>query len=114
VIAVSPNPVFRSEAPTTRPVTPSHPPGRTSLGIFAAGNGLRLLPFELRYLARTRNGPNPSRPGPDRWVIDIPAGTGELLPPHRYIEIPNIEDRLFVNDEHVPLFVELGWRRGLD
>jgi endonuclease YncB( thermonuclease family) len=85
---------------------------QNQLGIFAAGNRLRLLAFELRYLARTTNGPNPSRPGPDRWVINIPGGTGELLPPHRYIEIPNIEDRLFVNDEHVPLFVELGWQRG--
>jgi hypothetical protein len=33
------------------------------------------------------------------------------LPPHRYIEIPNVEDRLFVNDEHVPLFVEHGWQK---
>jgi hypothetical protein len=70
-----------------------------------------LLPFELRYLARTTRGPNPSRPGPDRWVIDIAAGTSALLPPHRYIEIPNVEDRLFVNDEHVPLFVEHGWQK---
>jgi hypothetical protein len=54
---------------------------QNQLGIFAARNGLRLLP-ELRYLARTTNGPNPSRPGPDR-VRDIPAGTGEPLPPHR-------------------------------
>jgi hypothetical protein len=38
--------------------------------------------------------------------------TGELLPPHRYIEIPNIEDGLFVSEEQVPLFVELGWRKG--
>jgi hypothetical protein len=74
---------------------------------------LRLLPFELRYLARTTTySLNPSRPGPDRWVIDIAAGTGKLpLPPHRYIEILNVEDRLFVNEEHVPLFVKHGWQK---
>jgi endonuclease YncB( thermonuclease family) len=84
---------------------------QNQIGIFEPGNPLRLLPFELRYLARTMSGPNPSRPGPDRWVIDIPAGTSQLLPPHRYIEIPNTEDRLFVNEEHVPLFVEHGWQK---
>jgi hypothetical protein len=43
-----------------------------------------------------------------------PPGTGELLPPHRYIEIPNIEDRLFVNDEHMPLLLSSVGKRGLD
>jgi hypothetical protein len=79
-------------------------------GIFEATNPLRLLPFELRYLSRTIDSPNPSRPGPDRWVIDMGATTGQLLAPHRYIEIPRVEDRLFINEEHVPLFVDDGWQ----
>jgi hypothetical protein len=28
----------------------------------------------------------------------------------RYIEIPNVEDRLFVPAEYVPHFVERGWQ----
>lgn len=51
------------------------------LGVFAASNPLRLLPFEVRYLARTTTGTSRSRPGPDRWVIDLSAGTSDLLPP---------------------------------
>ncbi|MGH2687751.1 MAG: hypothetical protein ACRDKW_02950 [Actinomycetota bacterium] len=81
------------------------------LGVFAADNPLRLLPFELRYLARTTGGTNRIRPGPDRWVIDLSAATRDLLAPHRYIEIPAVENRLFVNAEHVPLFVQHGWHR---
>jgi len=78
------------------------------LGIFDPADPLRLLPFELRYLARTASG---RRLGPDRWVINIAAASAALLAPHRYIEIPNVEDRLFVNAEHVPLFMEEGWQQ---
>src|SRR5262245_42623897 len=79
-------------------------------GIFTAGDPLRLLPFELRYLARTTTD-GTSRPGPDRWVIDLSQPTEILLPPHRYIEIANMEDRLFVNSEDVAGFLEAGWQR---
>jgi hypothetical protein len=68
-----------------------------------------LLPFELRYLARATTGTSPHRSGPDRWVIDISTPTSNLLGPRRFIEIPNPEDRLWVNAEHVPLFIEHGW-----
>jgi endonuclease YncB( thermonuclease family) len=81
-------------------------------GVFEPADPLQLLPFELRYLARTSaRGNERVRGGPDRWVIDLAAGDDRLLPPPRYIEIPNAEDRLFVPVEYVPLFVEAGWQR---
>jgi hypothetical protein len=58
-------------------------------GIFAPPDPLRLLPFELRYLARATTGTSPHRSGPDRWVIDISTPTSNLLGPQRFIEIPN-------------------------
>jgi hypothetical protein len=89
------------------PETPWPRPGPTS-GAFSP-DPLRLLPFELRYLARTTTGTSPHRSGPDRWVIDISTPTSDLLGPQRYIEIPYPEDRLWVNVDHVPLFIEHGW-----
>ena len=72
---------------------------------------MRLLPFEVRYLARTTNGPNPSRPGPDRWVIDVPRAQAYSSRRIAISKFPNIEDRLFVNDEHMPLlFSSVGKR----
>lgn len=73
------------------------------LGIFDAQNPLRLYPFELRFLARRRP--------PDRWVIDLSKNDDQLIHPQNYYTIPNIEDRLFIPEEYVPLFVERGWRR---
>jgi endonuclease YncB( thermonuclease family) len=74
------------------------------LGVWApAPDGLRLEPFELRFLAR--------RQPPDRWVIDLSAGDDRLLAPQLYRKIANPEDRLFVPAEYVPLFVDRGWRR---
>jgi hypothetical protein len=74
------------------------------LGVWApAANGLRLEPFELRFLAR--------RQPPDRWVIDLSAGDDRLRAPQLYWKIANPEDRLFVPAEYVPLFVDRGWRR---
>jgi hypothetical protein len=64
---------------------------------------LRLEAFEIRYLAR--------RQPPDRWVIDLSRRDDILLRPQEYHTVPNPEDRLFVPPEHVPLFVEAGWRR---
>ncbi|MFX0577745.1 hypothetical protein [Nocardia nepalensis] len=79
-------------------------------GIFEVADPLRLLPFELRYLGRiTKRGGHTVRTGPDRWVIDLRTHDGKLLPPHRYIDIPLPEDRLFVPAEYLPLFTEKGW-----
>lgn len=73
-------------------------------GIYAAEDPLRLLPFELRFLA--------DRTPPERWVIDLSKNDDTLIPPQRYFAVPNAEDRLFVPEEYVPLFVEAGWKRG--
>jgi hypothetical protein len=73
------------------------------LGLFAAADPLRLLPFELRFLAR--------RSPPDRWVIDLGRNHDALLAPQDYFQVANPEDRLFIPAEYVPLFVEHGWRR---
>lgn len=73
-------------------------------GVFDGADPLRLAPFELRFLAGRR--------APNRWVIDLSSDSDVLLPPQRYIEIPNEEDRLYVPAEYVPLWVERGWRRG--
>jgi hypothetical protein len=72
-------------------------------GVFASNDPLRLQPFELRMLAR--------RQAPSRWVIDLSnPSTNTLLPPKEYVTIPNVEDRLFVPTEYVPLFRERGWQ----
>lgn len=73
------------------------------IGIFAANNPLRLEPFEVRFLAR--------RSPPHRWVIDLSQNDDILLKPQAYHTIPNSEDRLFIPEEYVPLFVEAGWQR---
>jgi endonuclease YncB( thermonuclease family) len=80
------------------------------LGIFADMTPLRLEPFELRFLARL-NAAKTARSGPDRWVIDMSAADDVLHQPMNYHEIPNSEDRLFVPQEYVPLFVEHGWQK---
>lgn len=74
------------------------------IGIFNQTNPLRLLPYELRFLARTTNA------GPDRFVINLGnVGANKILKPHRYFTIANIEDRLFIAKEFVPLFTKNGW-----
>jgi hypothetical protein len=73
------------------------------LGIFDGSDPLRLLPFEVRFLARRRP--------PDRWVIDLGKDDDVLIRPQRYYTIFNMEDRLFIPEEYVPLFVEKGWKR---
>lgn len=72
------------------------------VGIFAAEDPLRLLPFELRFLSR--------RQPPDRWVIDLGKSDDVMLRPQAYHTIANIEDRLFIPPEFVALFVEAGWK----
>jgi hypothetical protein len=66
-------------------------------GIFEAGNELLLEPFKLRYLGR--------REAPKRWVIDLSKNDNILINPQEYYKI-NMEDRLFVDYEYIPLFVE--------
>jgi endonuclease YncB( thermonuclease family) len=73
------------------------------LGIFDGNDPLRLQAFELRFLGR--------RTPPDRWVIDLSKEDDVLVRPQNYYAIENAEDRLFVPNEYVPLFVESGWRR---
>ncbi len=72
-------------------------------GIFDKVDPLRLQPFEVRFLARRRP--------PDRWVIDLSKNDGLLIQPQNYYTIPDVEDRLFIPEEYMPLFVEAGWRR---
>jgi len=72
-------------------------------GIFNSGDPLQLEPFELRFLADQR--------APTRWVIDLSKNDDILIHPQKYYLIKNQEDRLYVPEEYVPLFVEKGWRR---
>jgi len=76
---------------------------RVGTGIFDAGDFLRLEPFEVRFLAR--------RQPPDRWVIDLSKNDNTLVKPQEYHTVANAEDRLFIPEEYVPLFVEKGWQR---
>jgi endonuclease YncB( thermonuclease family) len=71
-------------------------------GVWSASDPLRLLPFELRYIARA--GP------PDRWVIDLSEAADRLLAPQLYGRIDLPEDRLFVPPAFVALFETKGWR----
>jgi endonuclease YncB( thermonuclease family) len=71
-------------------------------GIFAADDPLRVLAFELRYLAQRRR--------PDRWVIDLGTASGTLLKPEDYYTVAKIEDRLFVPADYLALFEKSGWR----
>ena len=83
-------------------------------GVFRANDPLRLEPFELRFLGRTRSqGPNdePRRRPPGRWLIDLSKNDDVILQPQNYFTVPNPEDRLFIPVEYLPLFVEAGWRR---
>jgi hypothetical protein len=45
-------------------------------------------------------------------VIDLGAADDRLIPPAEYDGVARAEDRLYVAPEHVPLFVERGWKRG--
>jgi hypothetical protein len=71
------------------------------LGIFDLNNPLKLLAFELRYICR--------RQPPDRYVIDLSSVRPKLLKPTQYSIIKNLEDRLFVPEEYVPLFIKAGY-----
>jgi endonuclease YncB( thermonuclease family) len=71
-------------------------------GIFDADDPLRIHAFELRFLAQRR--------APDRWVIDLGSDDSMLLKPQNYHTIANVEDRLFIPGDHVPLFERAGWQ----
>jgi len=73
-------------------------------GLFDAQDPLRLQPFEIRLLAQRR--------APSRWVINLSAADNMLIPPQEYYTVPNVEDRLFIPDDYVLLFVEKGWQKG--
>ena len=75
-------------------------------GVFAPnGEGLMLLPYELRFIARLGS------KGPDRFVIDLgKPGSNKILKPEKYFSITRLEDRLFVAKEFVPLFTLNGWQ----
>jgi endonuclease YncB( thermonuclease family) len=74
------------------------------VGLFDAQDPLRLQPFEVRFLAQRR--------APNRWVINLSAADNMLIPPQEYYTVPNVEDRLFIPDDYVLLFVEKGWQKG--
>jgi endonuclease YncB( thermonuclease family) len=71
-------------------------------GIFESANPLRIHPFELRFLAQRRT--------PDRWVIDLGSDEPILRMPQQYFTIANVEDRLFVPADFLPLFEKAGWQ----
>jgi endonuclease YncB( thermonuclease family) len=72
-------------------------------GIFSSSDPLQLEPFEVRFLADQRT--------PMRWVIDLSRNDDILINPQKYYTIKHQEDRLYVPEEYVSLFVERGWRR---
>ncbi|MGK8524908.1 hypothetical protein ACRS6B_26720 [Nocardia asteroides] len=74
------------------------------VGVFDPQDPLRFEAFEVRYLARRRP--------PDRAVIDLSHNDNTLHAAQRYFEIPNPEDRLYIPQHFVPLFVSRGWRSG--
>jgi hypothetical protein len=73
------------------------------LGLFEQADPLRLLPFELRFLAR--------RTPPERWVINLGRNNDTLIAPQAYFQVAAPEDRLFIPAEYVPLFAEKGWHQ---
>jgi hypothetical protein len=73
------------------------------IGVFDRTNPLKLLPFELRFLAQRR--------APNRWIIDLGKDDNVLLKPENYYKITNLEDRLFIPEEFVPLFQAKGWKK---
>lgn len=75
---------------------------RQGMGVFERDDPLRLQAFELRFLAQRR--------APNRWVIDLSKNDDALIEPQEYFTVPNVEDRLFIPEEYLPMFVEAGWR----
>ena len=67
---------------------------------------LQLMPNEIRFLGARR--------APSRYVIDLNENTpwpDTLLHPENYYLVENLEDRLYITGEYVPLFAEReGWQ----
>ena len=76
---------------------------QAEIGIYDYAAPLRLQAFEVRFLSRQHP--------PRRWVIDLSKQDDILVHPQNYYTIPNAEDRLFINPEHLPLFIQAGWVR---
>ena len=76
---------------------------RKKIGIYDKHDPLLLEPFELRYLAQRR--------APERWVIDLSKNDDVLVAPQNYYHIAHAEDRLFIPEEYVSLFVAKGWHK---
>lgn len=72
-------------------------------GIFNPDDLLKVEPFEVRFLADQQR--------PTRWVIDLSKNSDILVDAQKYHIIKNPEDRLFVPEEYVALFVEKGWNK---
>ncbi len=71
-------------------------------GIYNPTNPLRLLPMELRSIAR---GSKPNRP-----VIDLGnPGVNKILDPELYFTIENVEDRFYLPPMFTDYFVLAGW-----
>lgn len=73
-------------------------------GIFNPASPLIFDAFELRFLADRR--------APNRWLIDLAGDERTLFHPQTYPSIPHPEDRLWVPEEFVALFVSAGWQQG--
>lgn len=60
-----------------------------------------LAPHELRYLAR--------RKPPNRWVLNLDTCNPQLVEPVKYYTIQNPEDRLYIDEHYIPLFLQKGY-----
>lgn len=71
-------------------------------GIYDPSNPLRLLPMELRSIARGSK--------PNRAVIDLgKPGVNKILDPELYFTIENVEDRFYLPAMFTDYFVLAGW-----
>ena len=72
------------------------------VGIYDPAGPLRLLPMELRSIARGSK--------PNRYVIDLgQPGTNKLLDPELYFTIQNVEDRFYLPSMFADYFGLAGW-----
>ncbi len=72
-------------------------------GVYNETDPLRLLPMELRTLARGSK--------PSRYVIDLgQPGTDTLLDPELYFTIKNVEDRMYIPGNFGEYFQLAGWK----
>lgn len=73
-------------------------------GIFSKNNELAMEPNEIRFLSSGKL--------PRRWVIDLSNDhPGVLIPPQYYFTVRAPEDRLYIPEEYVPLFLDAQWKK---